>query len=81
MTAPAVLARAQEHDLRWREALADEGLHPQRLLLITSVLDAVPMDVVVGTAAPDAARSGARDELRSLLMALSRGDGPVVAPI
>lgn len=71
---PEVMRRAQESGRRWKAAFAADGLDPQRAALITRSAD--------GTAAAalfegqlDLAEV---DEMRNLLMAMSRNAGPPV---
>ncbi|WP_222195295.1 TetR/AcrR family transcriptional regulator [Modestobacter italicus] len=60
--------------LRWREAFVADGLDPQRVLLITSAADGAAVSGVY-EGSVDPARL---EHVRELLLALSRGEGPLV---
>ena len=80
MATPEVLHRAHDHDRRWRDALADDGLNPQRVLLIAGLVDTVSLDEVFGSLVPGLRRSADdRHELRTLLLALTEQTGQLVA--
>lgn len=72
---PEVLERAQAVAERWRREMEADGLHPQRVLLISRALDGDAMaELFDGAVAP----SDERRELRDLLLALTGETGPLV---
>lgn len=72
MTMPGVLRLADESDRRWRAALDADGLHPDRVVLITHALDGmVYAQLFHGR---DDRR---RDGLQDVLIGLTRSPGPV----
>ncbi|TWJ25211.1 TetR/AcrR family transcriptional regulator [Micromonospora endolithica] len=72
---PDVLQRAQVHDRMWRQALADDGLHPQRAAVIMGMLDGCTMSDLLGNTSTKAER----EDTRALLLALTDETGPVVS--
>jgi AcrR family transcriptional regulator len=73
MTMPGVLRLADENDRGWRAALADDGLPPDRVVLITSALDGmVYSQLFHGRDDQDG------DGLQDVLLALTRSQDPLV---
>jgi len=71
---PSVLARAEEDGRRWRAALAADGLHPQRSMLITRAADGTATaSLFEGHLDP-----GELAETRDVLLALTHETGPLV---
>jgi AcrR family transcriptional regulator len=78
ISVPEVLERARADAERWQRDMLADGLHRQRVLLITRALDGEAMAEVLGGAAT--VDEDARRELRGLLLALTEEAGPLVAP-
>jgi AcrR family transcriptional regulator len=75
---PAVLERARADAERWQRDMAGDGLHPQRVLLISRALDGeATAELFFDSAGVD---HEARRELRDLLLALTEEAGPLVPP-
>lgn len=74
LAVPEVLSQAREFDLRSRRELSADGLHPQRVELITGSLDGLVMRQLFGNP-PDTAERAA---LASLLLALTERNDPLV---
>lgn len=72
---PDVVKRALADAERWQREMADDGLHPQRVLLISRALDGEAMAEMFG--APVDRQD--RRALRDLLLALTDDAGPLVA--
>ena len=73
LSTPAVLRLADESDSRWRAALGDDGLHPDRVTLITHALDGM----VYAQLFHDRDDRG-REGLRDVLLGLTRASGPLL---
>jgi AcrR family transcriptional regulator len=74
LAVPEVLARSQESGRRWRRALADDGLHPDRARLIGHALDGASMTELFDGHLDPAERA----ETRALLLSLTEEAGPLV---
>ena len=75
LAVPEVLRRARESGVRWRSELSVDGLHPDRVLLISRVLDGMWMtELLEGRTDLDE-----RHRSRDILLALTRDTGPVIA--
>ncbi len=74
---PEVLERARADAQRGLRDMLADGLHRQRVLLISRALDGEAMAEVFDAASVD---QDARRELRDLLLALTEETGPVVSP-
>ena len=74
LAVPEVLARSQESERRWRRELADDGLHPQRALLIGHALDGASMTELFEGRVDGAER----EQTRALLLALTEETGPLI---
>ena len=70
---PEVLKGAHADAERWQREMADDGLHPQRVLLISRALDGEAMAELFGPAGDPASRTALRD----LLLALTEDTGPL----
>ena len=70
---PGVLDRARVDAERWERDRAADGLHPQRVLLISRALDGQAMNDLFNSMTNDSGRT----QLRDLLLALSQGTGPL----
>jgi hypothetical protein len=70
---PEVLDRARVDADRWQRDLAADGLHPQRVLLISRALDGQAMSDLFDYTTDHSART----QLRELLLALSQEAGPL----
>jgi len=75
MTMPGVLRLADENDRRWRATLGEDGLHPDRLMLITNALDGMIYAQLI-----HGRDDRARDGLQDVLLALTRSREPLVPP-
>lgn len=75
LSVPEVLQRAQESDRRWRSELSADGLHPQRVQIITGMLDGMITEKLFG----HPAGRGNSEALRELLLALTEQAGPLIA--
>jgi AcrR family transcriptional regulator len=73
LVTPGVLEQAAAADRRWRAALDADGLHPQRVELITRALDGLLYAQLLGAPAEPA-------ELCGLLLALTGSTDPLVDP-
>lgn len=73
-TFPEVVADAQQHSQRWRDAFAADGLDPERTAVLTRAADGVALATLFeGRLDPaEVAR------MRDTLLALSREPGPLV---
>ncbi len=74
---PEVLERARADAERWLADMAADGLHRQRVLLISRTLDGEALADLFGRTAGDEA---SRRELRDLLLALTEETGPLTGP-
>lgn len=74
---PEVLERARADAERWQADMAADGLHRQRVLLISRTLDGEALADLFGRTVDDAA---SRRELRDLLLALTEETGPLTGP-
>lgn len=75
MSMPAALRLADESDRRWRAALSEDGLHTDRITLITHALDGmVYAQLFHGRG------DRSRDGLRDVLLDLTRAAGPLHPP-
>jgi AcrR family transcriptional regulator len=74
---PEVLERARADAERWLADMAADGLHRQRVLLISRTLDGEALADLFGRTAEDEA---SRRELRDLLLALTEETGPLTGP-
>ncbi|WP_309619938.1 TetR/AcrR family transcriptional regulator [Salinibacterium sp.] len=75
LAVPEVLRRARESGVRWRIELSADGLHPDRVLLISRVLDGMWMtELLEGRADLDE-----RHRTRDILLGLTRDTGPMIA--
>lgn len=63
LAVPEVLRRAHESGVRWRSELSDDGLHPDRVLLISRVLDGMWMTELLEGRANRVERHRTRDIL------------------
>lgn len=75
MSMPAALRLAEESDRRWRAALGDDGLHPDRTTLITHALDGMVYSQLFH--GRDDRSAG---DLREVLLDLTRAQGPLLPP-
>lgn len=75
LAVPDVLRRARDSDRQWRQDLATDGLHPQRVALIAGTLDGLTMRQMFGDP-PDPAEVAT---LQALLLTLTEETGPLVA--
>lgn len=73
MSMPGVLRLADESDRRWHAALAADGLHPDRVALITSALDGIVYTQLLRGA--DARAAGS---LYDVLLDLTESTGPLI---
>ncbi len=74
---PEVLERARADAERWQADMAADGLHRQRVLLISRTLDGEALADLFGRTVEDEA---SRRELRDLLLALTEETGPLTGP-
>lgn len=74
LSVPEILHHAQQSDRRWRSELHDDGLHPQRVQIITGMLDGMIAAKLFG----QASGGDGGDGLQALLLALTEQTGPVV---
>jgi hypothetical protein len=72
---PDVLKGAEADAERWERDMGGDGLHRQRVLLISRALDGEAMAELFGTTTQD---RSARPALRDLLLALTEDTGPLV---
>jgi AcrR family transcriptional regulator len=73
LAVPEVLRRARESGVRWRSELSGDGLHPDRVLLISRVLDGMWMTELLEGPADPVERHRSRD----ILLELTRITGPL----
>ena len=73
-TFPEVVANAQDHAGRWREAFREDGLDPERTAVLTHAADGVALATLFeGRLDPEQVA-----RMRDVLLALSRVPGPLV---
>jgi AcrR family transcriptional regulator len=76
LAVPEVLRRARETGVRWRSELSGDGLHPDRVLLISRVLDGMWMtELLEGRADLDE-----RHRTRDILLGITDHTGPFSSP-
>lgn len=75
LATPGFLQQARISAERWQREMASDGLHAERVLLISLALDGDAMNDLFAGAPDDASRS----ELRDLLLALTEEAGPLIA--
>jgi len=73
LAVPGLIEQARINGRRWETEMASDGLHPDRVLLIARALDG---DSMTETYDPDV-DIRQRHELRDLLLALSKSNGPL----
>jgi AcrR family transcriptional regulator len=73
---PGVQALLAEDRRRWDRLFIDDGLHPDRVVVITRAADGVS----VGHLYEGGVDAAQLERTRGLLLALSRGDGPLLPP-
>ena len=73
LAVPEVVRRARESGVRWRSELTADGLHPDRALLISRVLDGMWMTELLEGRADLVERQRSRD----ILLGLTRFTGPM----
>lgn len=71
---PGLIEQVRVHGRRWEAEMAGDGLHPDRVLLISRALDGDSMNEIFD-ADSDTSR---RDELRALLLRLTERNEPLV---
>ncbi len=74
---PEVLRRADESEARWRSELVDDGLHPDRALLVSRALDGVWMSELLDGSSARSERNRTRD----ILLALTEETGPLMPAV
>ncbi|GAA0449090.1 TetR family transcriptional regulator [Paractinoplanes deccanensis] len=71
-TVPGVAGILQEDARQWESAFTADGLHPDRVLLITKAADGASL----ATLYEGGSNPAALERTRDLLLSLSRGEGP-----